>query len=213
MIDQFVQEIIDWLLLIHPINLYLFFFAISYLENIMPPVPGDVLIVFTGYLAAQGLINLYLIWGLTVFASVVGFMSIYCVGRKLEQQISANRHDHFFLKFINYEYLNVAKSWMSKYGQLVILGNRFLAGTRSVISLTAGITDLNLSKTIVNSLISSALWNALLIALGWLLKENWIMIGEYLSTYGRVVLIVVILLVISRLIYVRLMGKNAQDSV
>jgi membrane protein DedA with SNARE-associated domain len=102
---------------------------------------------------------------------------------------------------------------MSKYGQLVILGNRFLAGTRSVISLTAGITDLNLSKTIVNSLISSALWNALLIALGWLLKENWIMIGEYLSTYGRVVLIVVILLVISRLIYVRLMGKNAQDSV
>ncbi len=188
MVDEFIQQVVDWISLAGPVSVYLIFTIIAYLENVVPPLPGDVLVAFGGYLAAEGVIGLFPIWGLTVVASVAGFMNMFWIGNKLENQISANRRDHILLRFINYDYIRIGRFWMSKYGQWVVVSNRFLAGTRSVISLTAGMSHLSVWKTVVNSLISSMLWNGLLIGAGWLIKENWQVIGSYLSTYGKLIL-------------------------
>ena len=189
MADQVVQQIVDWVAMVGPIGVYLIIALIAYLENVLPPIPGDVLLAFGGYLAAEGLVGITPIWLLTVFASVVGFMNMYWLGNKLENQISENRHDHFLLKFVNYRYIYKGKKWMGQYGQWVVVANRFLAGTRSVISLTAGMSHLSISKTVINALISSALWNAILLAGGWFVRDNWQIIGVYLSDYGKVILI------------------------
>ena len=101
---------------------------------------------------------------------------------------------------------------MAKYGQWVVVGNRFLAGTRSVISLTAGLTHLNISKTVVSSLVSSALWNAILIGSGWFVKENWTIIGSYLSTYGKIILIGIAILIFVRVTAAYLKDKKAVDN-
>jgi membrane protein DedA with SNARE-associated domain len=200
MVDELIQQVVDWISLAGPVGVYLIFTIIAYLENVVPPLPGDVLVAFSGYLAAEGLIGLFPIWGLTVLASVVGFMNMYWIGYKLENQISANRHDHLLLRFINYDYIRIGRLWMSKYGQWVVVANRFLAGTRSVISLTAGMSRLDVWKTVVNSLVSSMLWNGLLIGAGWVIKENWQIIGSYLSTYGKVILLAISVLIVVVLI-------------
>ena len=212
MVDQVIQAVVDWVSVVGPIGVYLVFTLIAYLENVLPPIPGDVLVAFSGYLAAEGLIGLFPIWFLTVIASVVGFMNMYWLGQRLENQISTNRHDHFLLKFFNYKYIRIVKIWMAKYGQWVVVGNRFLAGTRSVISLTAGLTHLNISKTVVSSLVSSALWNAILIGSGWFVKENWTIIGSYLSTYGKIILIGIAILIFVRVTAAYLKDKKAVDN-
>jgi len=201
MVDQVVQSVVDWVAMVGPVGVYIVFTSIAYLENVLPPVPGDVLVAFSGYLAAEGLIGIFPIWALTVIASVVGFMNMYWIGQKLEGQISGNRHNHFLLKFINYKYIRTGKLWMNRYGQWVVVANRFLAGTRSVISLTAGMSHLNIGYTVMNSFISSALWNAILIGAGWVVQENWQIIGEYLSAYGKVILIGIAILILSRILW------------
>lgn len=211
MVDQVIQSVVDWVTMVGPMGVYLVFTLIAYAENILPPVPGDVLVAFSGYLAAEGLVGLFPIWILTVLASVIGFMNMYWIGQKLESQISANRHDHIFLKFINYKYFRKGRVWMSKYGQSVIISNRFLAGTRSVISLTAGMSRLKILPTIVSSLISSMLWNALLIGAGWLVKENWKIIGEYLSAYGKVILVGITVAILARYLWVKWHRKKPQE--
>ncbi len=211
MVDQVIQSVVDWVAMVGPMGVYLVFTLIAYAENILPPVPGDVLVAFSGYLAAEGLVGLFPIWILTVLASVIGFMNMYWIGQKLETQISANRHDHIFLKFINYKYFRKGRVWMSKYGQWVIISNRFLAGTRSVISLTAGMSRLKILPTIVSSLISSMLWNALLIGAGWLVKENWKIIGEYLSAYGKVILVGITVAILARYLWVKWHRKKPQE--
>lgn len=211
MADQLIQSVVDWVSLVGPLGVYLVFTSIAYLENILPPLPGDVLVAFSGYLAAEGLIGIFPIWILTVIASVVGFMNMFWLGQKLENQIAANKHDHILLKFINYRYIRIAKIWMYKYGQWVVIGNRFLAGTRSVISLTAGISHLKLIPTITSSIISSALWNALLIGAGWLVKENWLVIGQYLSTYGKVILIAIFILILTRFIWSKKFNRKPSN--
>lgn len=211
MVDQVIQSIVEWISIVPPLGIYLIFFAVAYLENVLPPVPGDVLIAFAGYLAADGLIELFPIWSITVIASVIGFMNMYWFGYKLGSQIDNNREGHFLLRFINYRYFRKGKIWMYRYGQWVVVANRFLAGTRSVISMTAGMSHLNVKLTIVNSLISSALWNAALLGLGWFIRDNWMVIGEYLSGYGKVIMICIGLVVLARFFWLKRVRREQPE--
>lgn len=212
MAEQIVQSIVDWIYLIPPLGIYLIFILIAYVENVLPPLPGDVLLAFGGYLAADGSLSLPLLWVITVLASVVGFMNMYWIGHKLGAHVEDNKETHFLLRFINYKYFEKGKKWMARYGQWVIFGNRFLAGTRSVISLTAGMSHLNIRYTVMNSLISSALWNALLLFAGWFVRDNWRVIGGYLSTYGKVILIGIGITVLARILWVKFGQNRTKES-
>lgn len=193
--DQIIQSIIEWISMLPPVGVYLIFFGVAYIENLIPPLPGDVLVAFGGYLAAEGVIQIFPVWGLTIVASVLGFMTMYWLGHKWGEQIESNRKSHFVLRFIDYKYFSRGKKWMKRWGQGVVIANRFLAGTRSVISLTAGMSNLKVTPTVLSSLISSILWNSLLLAMGWVIRDNWPIIGEYLSNYGKIILGLIILLI------------------
>ena len=87
---------------------------------------------------------------------------------------------------------------MQRWGQGVIVANRFLAGTRSVISLVSGITKTKVSTTILSSTVSSIVWNFALLGFGWVVNENWQIIGHYLNIYGRIVLGLIVAVIIIR---------------
>ncbi|MFD2530828.1 DedA family protein [Gracilimonas halophila] len=211
MADQIVQNIIEWISVVPPSGIYLIFLGVAYFENLIPPMPGDVLVAFGGYLAAEGVIALFPIWSLTIIASVLGFMTMYWLGHKWGEQIESNRESHFILRFIPYKYFKRGKKWMSRWGQGVVVANRFLAGTRSVISLTAGMSHLKITPTILSSAISSILWNSLLIGMGWVIRDNWPIIGQYLSNYGKVIIGLIVLFIAGKA-YFSYMGKNSRGN-
>jgi membrane protein DedA with SNARE-associated domain len=200
MVDQFVQEMVQIINTLPPLSIYLVFFLVAYVENIIPPIPGDVLVAFGGYLAAESIIGLFPVLILTTVASVIGFMSMYWIGSRWGEQIRKKKHRFWLLRFIPLEYLNKVRSWMQRWGIGVVLANRFLAGTRSVISLTAGLSHTRVSTTIICSTISSVLWNGILLGFGWVVHENWRLIGDYLSIYGKIILGAIVLLIIVRVI-------------
>ncbi|MDZ7683024.1 MAG: DedA family protein [Fodinibius sp.] len=168
-------------------SIYLVFFLVAYFENILPPVPGDVLVAFGGYLAAESVIGLIPVLILTTFASVIGFMSMYWIGSRWGEQIQKKQRRVWLLRFIPLEYLNKVRDWMQRWGVGVVLANRFLPGTRSVISITAGLSHTGITATVICSSISSVLWNGILLGFGWFVHENWRLIGEYLTIYGRII--------------------------
>jgi membrane protein DedA with SNARE-associated domain len=192
---------------------YLTFFAIAYVENILPPIPGDVLVAFGGYLAAEQIISLIPVYLLTTVASVVGFMSMYAIGARWGSGIKSDGQKYWMTRFIDLKYIEKVRRWMQQWGQGVVLANRFLAGTRSVISLTAGISHTPLIKTIISSTISSMLWNAILLGFGWVVHENWQTIGHYLSIYSRIILAgIAVFIIIRLLIYYYPKWKGSEHS-
>jgi len=203
------QNLIDWILTLSPLSIYAIFAIIAYSENVVPPIPGDLLVAFGGYLAAEQIIGFTGIWAVTTIASVVGFMNMYAIGYYFGDKIEAQRRKFWLMKIIDVKYFDRGKRWMHKYGQLVILSNRFLAGTRSVISLTAGLTKTKIYPTILNSTISSILWNGILLWMGWLVHENWQIIGHYLNVYGTVILVLIVIAIIIRVTYV--WNKNKES--
>lgn len=203
-----IDQIVNWILSLSPFSIYAIFSIISYFENVFPPIPGDLLIVFGGYLAAEQVVGFSFLLLLTSVASVIGFMNMYAFGRYFGEQIETYRSDFWLMRFVDVKYFDRCKRWMHKYGQAVVVANRFLAGTRSVISITAGLTGMRASTTIISSFISSIIWNFILLGLGWLVNENWQVIGDYLNIYGWLILGVITIFIAGRLMYKRFKKKS-----
>jgi membrane protein DedA with SNARE-associated domain len=199
MVDQFIHEAVQFINTLPPVSIYLIFFAVAYIENIIPPIPGDVLVAFGGYLAAESVIGFIPVYLLTVIASVMGFMTVYWIGSRWGNRIKQDPKHFWLIRFIPLKYLNKVRDWMQRWGLGVVVANRFLAGTRSVISLTVGLSHTRVSYTVICSAISSLLWNGILLAFGWVVHENWASIGEYLSVYGQIILGVIVLFIVIKL--------------
>ncbi|MFH5834023.1 DedA family protein [Halalkalibaculum sp. DA3122] len=214
MLEEFTQDLIQWVKVLPPISIYAVFFVVAYVENVLPPIPGDLLVAFGGYLAAENIIHLVPVLLLTTVASVIGFMTMYWLGSHWGTQIQQQRERFWIVRFIPVEYVEKVRHWMQRWGQGVVLANRFLAGTRSVISLTAGISHTPVIPTVVSSTISSVLWNSILLGFGWIVHENWRIIGEYLGIYSRIILgiIAVIILIKAGMHYFR-KKKNVKSDV
>lgn len=196
--DALTADLVELIKTLPVLSVYAVFFLVAYFENIIPPIPGDVLIVFAGFLAADGLIDFASVLTLTTIASVFGFMSMYYVGYRWGTEINRKRHRFWLFRYLDYKYMTRAQSWMNRWGQGVIMANRFLAGTRSIISLISGISHTNVKFTIFSSFISSVLWNSVLLAAGWFIKENWELIGSYLSYYSWAIFVAIVIFVLIR---------------
>lgn len=211
MVEQFTQEMVQWIYSLPPLSIYGVFVAVAYLENVVPPIPGDVLVAFGGYLAAEAVIGLVPVYLLTTAASVVGFMTMYGLGSRWGWQIREKKRN-WLIRFIPLRYINRTREWMGRWGQGVVVANRFLAGTRSVIALTAGISHTPFYLTALSSAVSSLLWNAILLGFGWVVHENWYLIGDYLSAWGQGVLAVIILAILARIAWVRLRRGRGEEA-
>ncbi|MEX1212271.1 MAG: DedA family protein [Balneolaceae bacterium] len=182
-----LEEVIGWIYTLSVASILTIFFVIAWLENVFPFVPGDMLIVFGGYLAAQDVISFVPLWSVTTLGALAGFVTMYGLGAIWGYRIVGDDEHRWFSSWIDDRTIGKGKRWMQKWGQWVILFNRFLAGTRSVIALTAGIYRTRVRTTLINATLSSLAWNWILIGLGWIVHDNWQVIGDYLQVYGWVV--------------------------
>ncbi len=105
------------------------------LESACIPLPSEVIMLFGGFLAAQGTLNF---WGV-VLAGVLGNVA----GSVVAFWIGANKGRYFLKKYgkyilFNHEHLDKADRWFSKYGEWTVSFGRILPVIRTFISLPAG---------------------------------------------------------------------------
>lgn len=184
-----VFDFFTWMKALSPFWAYLTLFVIAYGENVMPPIPGDVVVVFAGYMAGIGQLNLGSVILLSTIGGALGFMSMYAVGYKLGRAVlNPDR-----LRWLPQQGFDRAQKWIHQYGYGVIAANRFLSGARSVISLTAGMFRMEVVRTAWWCTVSALLWTGLISYAGYAVGENWDLVAQYLRAYGRIVLSLLIL--------------------
>lgn len=187
-----MEDIIQFLSQLDPLWVYLAVFAIAYIENIFPPSPSDVVVVFGGSLVALGEGHFVFVLISATGGSTLGFITMYAIGRWFGRRILESGK----LKFISPDAVIRAEVWFARYGYTLVVLNRFLAGTRAVVSFFAGISHLDFKLTVILSFISALIWNSLLVYAGYVLGRNWERVLEYLSTYSQVVTAAIVVLVI-----------------
>ena len=175
-----------------PFWIYLTIFFFAYIENLFPPSPSDMVVVLGGSLVATGSLHFIPLFLFATSGSLLGFLTAFIIGWQFDKRLIHSGK----LKFITVQSFEKVENSFRKYGYYLIVANRFLPGTRAVISFFAGMSRLNVNKTSILSLISSAVWNAILVYLGIAFGNNIDLIDGYLKTYSNIILVISIIVVL-----------------
>jgi membrane protein DedA with SNARE-associated domain len=187
-----IEEIIKILSEVNPLIVYLVIFGISYIENVFPPSPSDVVVLFGGSMVALGKANFLLTLFAAATGSMFGFVTMYFIGKWFGRKFL----DSGKMKFISPASVQKVEIWFRKYSYALIIVNRFLAGTRAVVSFFAGMSGINLKITATLSFISALLWYFILIYSGYQMGINWQSIISYIQTYWMIISAMLILLLL-----------------
>jgi membrane protein DedA with SNARE-associated domain len=162
------------------------------LENVVPPLPSELIMPFAAFQAARGELH----WPLVVFAgaagSVLGTLPWYLAGRALglERVLQfADRHGRWLT--LSRHDVERAEAWFVRRGAAVLLLGRLVPGLRTVISLPAGVSRLPLRTYCAWTAAGSLLWCSALTAAGYALESRYERIASAMSpvSTGIVVLL------------------------
>ena len=194
---------------ISPVTAYLVLALSAFFENVVPPIPGDTVVVLGAYLVSTGRLAFWGVYISTTLGSVCGFMTMYLIALLFGRSFIYTKYRS---KIFKQEHIHKVQLWFSRWGYWVIFANRFLSGTRSVISIFAGLFHLNPILVVLLSLVSAAIWNCLLIVAGLLVGNNWPLILDVISRYNQVFLVLIIAL-ISFIIIRRYRRKKSKNQI
>jgi len=182
MIDV-LTGLIEWMEGLPPLLMYGTILLIAFGENVVPPIPGDMIVVFGGYLAGTATLNIWIVIALSTIGGTLGFMTMFILGNRLGGAIS----DPARLRRLPKDQIQVGKEWLQRWGFGLIAANRFLSGTRSIISLVAGMAHMHPGRVLLFSAISAAVWTCVIAWLGYFLGDNYELVGHYLAVYGKII--------------------------
>lgn len=201
------EDILNQISTFPPLWIYITLFLFAFVENVFPPSPSDVVLVVGGSLVGTGAINFFLALAFATIGSILGFILMFYIGSTVDKKVI---HSGRF-KYIPVDAIEKVEIWFRKYGYFIIVANRFMPGTRAVISFFAGMSNLDPKRTITLCFVSALLWNTIMLYLGFVFGDNVATVDEYLTTYTNIVIVVtgiIILFFIVRLFFRKRKAKS-----
>lgn len=179
---------------------YFGIFVLMALESVLIPIPSEVTMPFSGFLAQQGVLNVWIVIIVGTIANLAGSLLAYWIGFVLEETVLLNLIKKYgkFILVDEHDY-NRANKWFDKYGDKIVFVSRLLPGVRTIISLPAGMFEMNLKKFIVYTTVGCFIWSALLTYIGFVMGANWKALDPY---YRKFEYLIVALLIIAVLWYI-----------
>ena len=186
---------------------YIGVFLLILIENIFPPIPSELILLFGGFMTTYTKLNIIVMIISATLGSLIGALLLYKIGtifdkEKLKILISGKLGKVLNLKNSD---IDNANKWFSNEGQKTVFFCRFIPLIRSIISIPAGINKMNISKFITYTLLGSVIWNLVLIIIGHIVGRNWKAILKIFKLYSRFALL---LLFISLMILIIKYYKN-----
>jgi membrane-associated protein len=174
---------------------YLIVFAGVFLESIFLTgwiAPGTTVILIGSFFAAQGELNILMLWVTCVVAALLGDNVGYFIGRKMgaeaaERYNSKSRLRRGMLK---------SQGFFRRYGGITVLFGRMLSGVDAFIPVTAGMNAMPHWKYMAYDIPAAMLWSGIFCALGYFFGENWQAIDDVISWLGWGALLLAVLVVV-----------------
>ena len=72
-----IDEIVVWIGSQPSTVVYLVLLVVAYLENVVPPIPGDLLLAFGGFLVAEHVLSATPLVLISTLGGAIGYMHMY----------------------------------------------------------------------------------------------------------------------------------------
>lgn len=163
--------------------------ALTLLENIVPPIPSEVVIPLAGFVSAKGKLTF---WGVVIAASVgslLGAAGWFGVARwignkRLRQWID----DHGHWVTLTCETIDKAQAWFDRHGKWAVFLGRLVPGVRTFVSVPAGFAEMSFLPFILASAAGTVIWTLALAWAGVALESQFDVVGKYINQVSNVLL-------------------------
>lgn len=164
-------------------------------ENIFPPIPSEIILSFGGFMTTYTSLTIPLVIVFATLGAVIGAIVLYFIGRLLTPERLERLLDMRLFKLLGFKHGDISKtvSWFEKHGKSAILFGRCIPIIRSLISIPAGMANINFPIFLLYTTIGSTAWNILLVCLGAFMGASWEKVLTYFDTYSSVTLVVLII--------------------
>lgn len=162
---------------------------LMFLENIFPPIPSELIMPLAGFTSTQGKLSFVGVVVAGTLGSVLGAIPLYYLGRLVgEERLKEWADKHGKWLTVSSQEIEKVDRWFDRHGNKAVFFGRLVPGIRSLISIPAGISGMNLAAFLLYSALGGSLWTAMLAYLGRLLGENYEQVDAYLGPITYVVL-------------------------
>ncbi len=171
-------------------------FFLILIENVFPPIPSEVILLFSGFFSTYtNLSVLYMIVASTL-GSFLGAIILYYIGKifnkeRLKKIVNGRFGKILFLKEND---IDKADEWFDNKGNKSAFFCRFVPIVRSLISIPAGMSEMPMGKFIIYTICGSMIWNTVLICLGYRLGSNWEYVLTILDKYQMLVIVILVII-------------------
>lgn len=168
---------------------YIGIVILIFVENIFPPIPSEVILTFGGFLTTCTKITVF---GTTIFStigSVLGAIVLYGVGRMMSPKRLDKLVDGKIGKILHLKRDDIEKARISflEKGNNTVFFCRFIPIVRSLISIPAGMSEMNYVQFLVLTALGSFAWNLVLVSLGAFAGKSWERTAKYFAGYSDAV--------------------------
>jgi membrane-associated protein len=138
-------------------------FAASFAEYVVPPVPGDLLVLLGAWYAVHGELSWAATFAAVTLGALAGAALDWRIGRALAPRLASRAAARGPLTA---ERLDRFERAYRRWGPALLVANRFLPGIRAFLFVAAGASGIPLRAVVLWGGLSAALWNAALLAAG-----------------------------------------------
>ena len=156
------------------------------LENLIPPIPSEIVLSMAGYLASAGRVNVVLVAIAATAGSVLGALALYWLGYALGEDRLRRWLDR--IPLVDADDLNLADRWFERHEKGAVFFGRMAPVVRSLVSIPAGANHMKLGTFTLLTTIGSGIWNCLFIGGGYALGSRWQRLEQYSSYFDYAIM-------------------------
>jgi membrane protein DedA with SNARE-associated domain len=168
-------------------------FVMMVLESMVFPAPSELIMPFAGYIASQGTFNLILVIVVSTLGSIVGSLLSYYIGKRWGTKLVI-RYGKYIL--VSEEELHRTEDWFDRHGEITVFVFRLVPVIRHLISLVAGLAEMDVKKFALYTIAGAAIWNSIMAYLGFYLGNNWHLITQYADELSLAIVLLIVIAVV-----------------
>lgn len=163
------------------------------IESACIPLPSEIIMPFSGYLASTGRFTL---WGVALaggIGNVFGSWLAYAAGRLGGRPLAERLARWRIIRIADYDQGN---RWLMRHGVAVSFWSRLLPIVRTFISFPAGAARVPFGRFTLYTFLGSVIWALALAWVGMVLGVHWEEIRTYMRGFDLVVVAVALILLV-----------------
>lgn len=194
---------------------YLGIMILIAIENIFPPIPSEVILTFGGFMTTMTDMTIFGVIISSTIGALLGAYVLYFVGRLVShtylKKLLRGRMGKILM--LEPKDLENASDWFTNRGKITVFICRFIPLIRSLISIPAGMANMNILTFTFFTFLGTLIWNTVLIYLGAIARNSWKKIVDEFGIMSAILFVIFLVICIAYiyLFYKKRRGEKKKD--